>query len=88
MIISSCNFQGNISLLVRLPFSSGPLAYSQFYIVETRRYTGAEMGPEIVCGVITGASQLLVNFPPVLSNSARSLNESYLVPVFISFLKW
>ena len=29
----------------------------------------------IVCGVTTGASQLLVSFPPVFGNSTRSLNE-------------
>ena len=29
----------------------------------------------IACGLTTGASQLLANFPPVFGNSTRSLNE-------------
>ena len=82
MIISSCKFQGNISLLVCLPLSQGFVAYSPLYKRER-----AEMRITIVCGLTTGASQLLANFLPVFGNSTRSINESYLVPVSISFVK-
>ena len=48
------------------------------------------MRTAIVCGIITGASEVhaIGQFPPVFNNSTRSLYEGYLVPVFISFLKW
>ena len=70
MIVSSCKFQGNISLLVRLPSSHGFLAYSP-----PQKRERAEMRITNVCRVTTGASQLLANFPPVFGNSTRSLNE-------------
>ena len=62
------------------------LLNSQLASSETENETGAETQPAVVSGNAPVNYRSI--FPPVPSNSPRSLCESQLDPISLSFLKW